>query len=94
MRQEDEFRRLVQIFCTYHEISDDGGHGDRLPSESVPEDRERPSDSEAGTVGMAGGDAKASGAERLRRAADNWAVKVLRRFLKDRPPERGEESTE
>ncbi len=91
MREEDEFRRLVQIFCTHHEISDDGGHWDRLPNERVREDREGQTSDQTGSVDMAGGDAKASGAERLRRTADNWAVKVLRRFLKDRPPVGGEE---
>ena len=91
MREEDEFRRLVQIFCTHHEISDDGGHGDRLPYERLREDRGGQTEDQTGTMDMAGGDAKASGAKRLRRATNHWAIKILRRFLKDRPPVGGEE---
>ena len=94
MRQEDEFRRLVQIFCSHHEISPDGGHWDQLPYERLREDRGGQTEDTTGTMDMAGEDAKASGAKRLRGATDNWAIKVLRRFLKDRPPVGGEEPTE
>ena len=91
MRQEDEFRRLVQIFCTHHEISDDGGHWDRLPHERLREDCGGQTEDQTRPMDMARRDAIASGAKRLRRAADNWAIKVLRRFLKDRPPVGGKE---
>ncbi len=94
MRQEDELRRLVQIFCTYDEISNDGGHRDRLPNECLREDRGGQTEDQTRAMELARRDAKASGAKRLRRAADNWAIKVLRRFLKDRPPVGGKEPTE
>ena len=94
MRQEDEFRRLVQIFCTHHEISDDGGHGDRLPHERLREDRGGQTEDQTRTMAVAGGDANNSGEKRLRGASDHWAIKVLRRFLKDRPPVGGEEPAE